>query len=165
MAHPDKHTIKTMARELRAQSRNARVKVFLSYLYTSDIVNKYLDTAAPWFEIKTDRTAAATTIYIALRAIDSLKVLLAPFLPFSSERLHIYLGYDQPLFGEQYVETYPDSLGKHAALRYNPAKASGRWAPSQLAPGQPLQQPAPLFRKLDESIIAEERARLGEALK
>ena len=128
-------------------------------------VNKYLDTAAPWFEIKTDKPAAAKTIYSALRAIDSLKVLLAPFLPFSSERLHIYLGYDQPLFGEQYVETYPDSLGKHAALRYNPAKASGRWAPSQLAPGQPLQQPAPLFRKLDESIIAEERARLGEAMK
>jgi DNA-binding MarR family transcriptional regulator len=32
-----------MARELRAQARNSRVKVFLSYLYTSDIVNKYLD--------------------------------------------------------------------------------------------------------------------------
>jgi len=43
MAHPDKNTIKTMARELRAQSRNSRVRVFLSYLYTSDIVNKYLD--------------------------------------------------------------------------------------------------------------------------
>jgi DNA-binding MarR family transcriptional regulator len=43
MSHPDKHTIKAMARELRAQSRNSRVKIFLAYLYTSDIVNKYLD--------------------------------------------------------------------------------------------------------------------------
>jgi DNA-binding MarR family transcriptional regulator len=43
MAHPDKNSIKTTARELRAQARNSRVKVFLSYLYTSDIVNKYLD--------------------------------------------------------------------------------------------------------------------------
>jgi len=43
MAHPDKQTIKATAKELRAQSRNSRVKVFLSYLYTSDIVNKYLD--------------------------------------------------------------------------------------------------------------------------
>jgi DNA-binding MarR family transcriptional regulator len=33
-----------MAKGLRAQTRNPRVKVFLSYLYTSDIVNKYLDT-------------------------------------------------------------------------------------------------------------------------
>ncbi len=124
-------------------------------------VNKYLDTFAPWFEIKTDRQAAARSVYTALKAIDSLKILLAPFLPFSSERLHSYLGYDRPLFGEQFVETVTDSLGEHLALRYNPEKAGGRWLPSQLAPGQALQQPAPLFKKLDESIVAEERARLG----
>ena len=123
-------------------------------------VNKYLDQAAPWFEIKQDKNAAATTIYTSLRAIDSLKVLLAPFLPFSSQQLHTFLGYDQPLFGEQFVETHQDSLGEHTVLRYRPAAASGRWAPSQLAPGQNLRQPAPLYRKLDESIVAEERARL-----
>ena len=40
----DRNSIKTTARELRVQARNSRVKVFLSYLYTSDIINKYLDT-------------------------------------------------------------------------------------------------------------------------
>ncbi len=125
-------------------------------------VNKYLDTAAPWFEIKQDKAAAAKTIYTALRAIDSLKVLLAPFLPFTSERLHGYLGYTQPLFGEQYVEAHADALGEHQVLRYRTANASGRWEPSQLVPGQALQTPAPLFRKLDESIVAEERSRLGQ---
>jgi methionyl-tRNA synthetase len=124
-------------------------------------VNKYLDSAAPWFEIKTDRTAAATTIYIALRAIDSLKVIFAPFLPFTSERLHSYLGYSQPLFGEAFVETRSDSLGEHTVLRYQPGDASGSWQPSQLPAGQVLKEPAPLFRKLDEKIVAEERARLG----
>jgi len=124
-------------------------------------VNKYLDAAAPWFEIKRDRIAAATTIYTALRLIDSLKILLAPFLPFSSERLHAYLGYSQPLFGESYVTTCQDGLGTHDVLRYRPPQAGGRWQPSQLPPGQALRQPAPLFRKLDEGIVAEERARLG----
>ncbi len=124
-------------------------------------VNKYLDTAAPWFEIKTDRTAAATTIYIALRAIDSLKVLFAPFLPFTCERLHTYLGYSQPLFGEAFVEDRSDSLGEHSVLRYRTGSASGRWQPSQLPAGQELKEPAPLFRKLDEKIVEEERARLG----
>ena len=124
-------------------------------------VNKYLDTAAPWFEVKTDKQAAAKTIYTALRAIDSLKVLLAPYLPFTSERLHTYLGYSQPLFGEQYVETYQDALGEHAALRYRADQACGRWEASQLQPGQPLQKPEPLFRKLDESILEEEKKRLG----
>lgn len=124
-------------------------------------VNKYLDQAAPWFEIKTDKAAASATIYTALRAIDSLKVLLAPFLPFSSERLHHYLGYDRPLFGEQFVETQTDALGEHKVLRYRAGQASGRWQPSELPAGQALQQPGPLFRKLDESVAKEERARLG----
>jgi methionyl-tRNA synthetase len=125
-------------------------------------VNKYLDTAAPWQEIKTDREAAAKTIYTALRAIDSLKLLLAPFLPFTAERLHLYLGYDQPLFGRQFTETVEDELGEHKVLRYEPGEASGLWQPSQLRPGGALRQPAPLFKKLDESIVGEERARLGQ---
>ena len=124
--------------------------------------NKYWDTAAPWDEIKIDKTAAATTVYTALRCIDSLKTLLAPVLPFTSEKLNIYLGYQQPLFGEQYTELVDDSLGTHQVLRYRPASASGRWEPSRLAPGQGLVQPEPLFRKLDDSVVEEERARLGQ---
>lgn len=125
-------------------------------------VNKYLDKAAPWFEIKTERQAAAKTVYTALRAIDSLKVLLSPFLPFTSERLHTYLGYTQPLFGEQATEVLQDDLGEHTVLRYHPERASGRWEPSQIQAGQALQQPEPLFRKLEESLVAEERGRLGQ---
>ena len=124
--------------------------------------NKYLDQASPWFEIKENKEAAAKTIYTALRVIDSLKVLLAPFLPFSSERLHAYLGYAQPLFGEQLVEYRQDALGTHVVLRYRPNNASGCWKPSQLPPGQALQPPAPLFRKLDEAIVELERSKLGK---
>ena len=124
-------------------------------------VNKYLDQAAPWFEIKSNKDAAASSVYTALRAIDSLKLLFAPFLPFTCERLHILLGYTQPLFGEQYVETYRDELGEHVALRYRPDRASGRWEPNQLPAGQVLQKPEPLFRKLEESILEKERQRLS----
>lgn len=124
-------------------------------------VNKYLDKAAPWFEIKSDKAAASTTIYTALRAVDNLKLLLAPFLPFTAERLHGYLGYLEPLFGEQAIETAQDSLGEHAVLRYHPDRSSGRWAPSQLAPGTLMQPPAPLFKKLEPVIVAQERSRMG----
>lgn len=123
--------------------------------------NKYLDHAAPWKEIKTDKHAAGTTIYTAIRVIDSLKVLFAPVLPFSSEQLHAYLGYKKPLFGDQVVEEINDGLGTHQALRYLPMNASGRWSPSQLSPGASFQKPAPLFRKLEKEIIESERARLG----
>jgi methionyl-tRNA synthetase len=123
--------------------------------------NKYIDKAAPWFEIKTDKAAAAKTIYTALRVIDNLKVLFSPFLPFSSERLHTFLGYSKPLFGDQCIEKVGDSLGEHAVLRYRPADGGGSWLPSQLKAGTPLAQPEPLFRKLDPVIVAQERARMG----
>jgi methionyl-tRNA synthetase len=123
--------------------------------------NKYIDQAAPWKEIKTDKEAAGTTIFIALKVIDSLKVLFAPILPFTSELLHGYLGYNEPLFGIQKIEEVKDNLGTHKVLRYLEQNASGRWEPSQLLPGKTLNKSEPLFRKLDESIIEEERARLG----
>jgi methionyl-tRNA synthetase len=124
-------------------------------------VNRYLDITAPWQAIKTDRQAAARSVYTAIRAIDSLKLMLAPFLPFSSEKLHIFLGYTQPLFGKQSTQVVKDALGQHTALRYDPDGATGVWAPSQIEAGRQLVQPGPLFKKLDVKIVEEERARLG----
>jgi methionyl-tRNA synthetase len=124
-------------------------------------VNKYLDQAAPWKEIKEDKEAAGTTIYTALRVIDSLKIMFAPVLPFTSEKLHTFFGNSEPLFGEQVIEEQTDSLGIHNVLRYIPEKSTGRWQPSQLQPGTAFQKPIPLFQKLDASIVEEERARLG----
>ena len=124
--------------------------------------NRYLDEKAPWFQIKEDREAAGTTIYVALQAIDHLKTLFAPFLPFSSERLHQYLGYDGTLFGRQYTETFEEENGRvHKALCYDGSGATGAWEPVELPPGQSLREPSPLFKKLDESVIQEEQTRLG----
>lgn len=124
-------------------------------------VNGYLDVQAPWTAIKTDKAAAAATIYTAIRAIDNLKIMLAPFLPHTCEVLHQTLGYFAPLFGEQYTETQTDSLGDHEVLRYRPAAVPARWEPSQLEPGRRLREPKPLFRKLEPTVADEERARLG----
>jgi methionyl-tRNA synthetase len=130
-------------------------------MHLASEANKYLDTMAPWFEIKSNKDQAAKTIFTALWVIDSLKVMFAPFLPFSSEKLHQYLGYIEPLFGQQVTENVNDALGEHTVLRYLPDQASGSWEPSRLQPGQIIQKPTPLFKKLDQSIIAEERSRMG----
>jgi methionyl-tRNA synthetase len=123
--------------------------------------NGYLDRA-PWFKvIEEDKPAAARTVYTALRAVDSLKVLFAPFLPFSSEKLHTALGYEGHLFGEQRIETYQEETRAHSALVYEGAGAIGRWAPSELPAGQSLAKPMPLYKKLDDDIVELERARLG----
>jgi methionyl-tRNA synthetase len=130
------------------------------------VVNQYLDVNAPWSAIKTDKESAAMTIYTALKAIDSLKILFAPFLPFTSERLHGFFGYETPLFGEQYTEEVTDALGTHKVIRYRLGRDDiprFQWKPSELKPGQKLNQPGPLFKKLEEKIIEEERARLGKS--
>jgi methionyl-tRNA synthetase len=124
--------------------------------------NRYLEEKGPWFQIKDDREAAGTTIYVALKAIDSLKIMFAPFLPFSSERLHGYLGYEGKLFGQQYTDTFEEDGGRiHEALCYDDGDATGVWQPSDLPAGQKLRKPKPLFEALEESVITEERTRLG----
>ncbi len=122
--------------------------------------NRYIDQQSPWFEIKKDKAEAAKTVYTALRAIDSLKMLFAPFLPFSSEKLHGYLGHDGSLFGAQKVETYQEPSRSHDALTYDGAGAVGHWQPSELKGGQRLREPAPLFKKLEPKVVEEELARL-----
>ena len=124
-------------------------------------VNKYLDVAAPWQLVKTDKEAAGRKIYTALRAIDNLKILFAPVLPFTSERLNKILGYDHQIFGNQYIQSVTDSLGEHRVNRYDPKDAEGKWQKSELKAGQKFGQISPLFKKLDHSIVETERAKLG----
>jgi len=98
--------------------------------------NRYLDDKAPWKKIKEDKAAAATSLYVAINTISRLKTMLSPFLPFSSQKVHEYLGFD----------------GK---------AEEGEWKPQAVAAGQKLREPKPLFVKLDESVIEEETKRLG----
>jgi methionyl-tRNA synthetase len=125
--------------------------------------NRYLDDKAPWFQIKEDRQAAATTVYVILRAIDSLKTLLTPFLPFTCQELHEYLGYVGSIIGTIYTETLEEETRSHLAIRYDASELTGTWAPSDLQPGQALRKPKPLFRKLDENIVDEEVERMMAA--
>jgi methionyl-tRNA synthetase len=101
--------------------------------------NRYLDEQAPWKSIKVDKKAAGDSLYSAICVISILNNIFYPFLPFTSQKVHEYLGYA----GKQ--EDY---------LRKNPQ-------PALPAPGQKLAEPKPLFTKLDDSIIEEETKRIG----
>ncbi|MCC6166334.1 MAG: methionine--tRNA ligase [Caldilineaceae bacterium] len=121
----------------------------------SQRVNQYLNEKAPWQAIKQDPAGAATSVYVALQAIDWLKLIWAPILPQSGEALHQMLGYDRPLFGRQYTERITDGRGSHLVLRYDHTPATGRWQAGSLLPGQAMREPVALFTKLDETILAE----------
>ena len=129
------------------------------------LCNQYVAEQEPWAKLNSDRERAGTILYVSLRAIDNLKVLLTPFLPFSSQRLHELLGYDGQLAGPLELVPVTEEEGReHVVLTGDYASWVGRWEPSTLAPGQTLREPAPLFAKLDpERVVADELARMEAA--
>ena len=97
--------------ELRSALRKA--------MEASQAANRYLNATEPWKVSKTDLERAQTILYVALSAINGIRVMLSPFLPFSSERLDELLG-----------------------------KAEG-WKRAPLSPGVPIPKPEPLFKKVE----------------
>jgi methionyl-tRNA synthetase len=97
--------------------------------------NRYLDEKSPWKAIKQNPQEAADSLYVALEIISCLKTMLYPFLPFSSQKLHEYLGFKGGVEDDG-------------------------WQPRLPSPGQKLLPPKPLFTKLDEELIEEEVGRL-----
>ena len=151
--------------EVGAELESVRLKLALiKAMELAHAANRYLNEKAPWSQIKEDPAAAATTLYVALQVIDRLKVLLNPFLPFTTEQLHAFLGYQGSIFGNLYIEEVTDARGSRPVLRYDGSQLEARWAPGNLPPGQPLQKPAALYKKLDLSVIDAERERLLEHL-
>ena len=117
--------------------------------------NAYVAEQEPWALVKSDRDRAATVLYTALRAVDDLKTLLAPFLPFSSQRVHELLGGDGWLAGPLEIRTVEEDDGStHEVLTGDYESWIGAWQPGELQPGRPLPEPQPLFRKLDAEAVA-----------
>ena len=142
---------------------SARFKASLAEaIRLAGLVNQYATSQAPWTTIKTDRGRAATVLYVCLRCIDSLKIILAPFLPFTSQTLHELLGYEGVIAGPlEFREEREEDGSTHVVLTGDYSSWVGRWAPSELSPGQPLREPRPLFKKLDpEQVVAGELARM-----
>jgi methionyl-tRNA synthetase len=130
----------------------------------ASLVNQYLAEHAPWSLLESDRERGGTILYVALRAIDSLKILLVPYLPFSSQRLHELLGYDDVLAGDLELRTITEEGGReHTVLTGDYSAWAGRWEPSAIRSGQALREPEPLFVKLDaDTVVAEELRRMED---
>src|SRR5439155_9301716 len=109
--------------------------------------NQYLSDQAPWALLASDRERAATVLHVALRTVDSVKLLMTPFLPFSSQRVHELLGHDGQIAGPLEFREHSEEGDAHTVLTGDYETWVGRWAPSDLAVGQALREPRPLYRK------------------
>lgn len=130
----------------------------------SQRVNQYLNARTPWKAIKEDVQQAHTILYVALQAVDWLKLMWAPILPFASQSLHEDLGYAGNLFGTQYTQMIRDARGEHLVLRYDHREAMGVWEARPLPAGQAMQAPRILFHKLDaQAVLQREGSTADEA--
>jgi methionyl-tRNA synthetase len=81
--------------------------------------NQYLNSTEPWKVAKEDLDRAQTILFVALSAINGARVLLSPYLPFTSAALDEVLG-----------------------------EVDG-WKRSPLEVGRAIDKPKPLFAKID----------------
>ncbi len=97
--------------ELKAALRTA--------MKAAQAANGYLNATEPWRLQKTDPVRASEVLHTALSAINGVRVLFEPFLPFTSDQLSAVLG--QPT----------------------------GWHRDALVAGTPIDKPTPLFTKVE----------------
>ena len=90
--------------------------------------NVYFDHNQPWILLKTNPERCQTVLHICLRLVQALAICMAPYLPFSSERVWTMLGYAYP------IQRWDDAL-------------------LELSAGIPIETPIPLFKKLELTDI------------
>ncbi len=123
--------------------------------------NKYLSDQAPWKLRETDPDRMRTICHVALQLVDDGKTLLTPFLPRSSQKVYEMLGGNEVWSGMPRIEEVNEDGGPlYPVITGSYSGAAARWESVPIAVGTPLAVPAPLFAKLDPSVVDQELARL-----
>jgi methionyl-tRNA synthetase len=116
-------------------ARNETDRALKAILRYSSHLNQHFQAKAPW----ANKDTAGTTLYIAANATRSLAILLAPFIPFSCEKMWRQLGLQGSVHGQSWQSA----------------------SELKVPPGHALGKVEPLFRKIEAKEIAERKAKLG----
>jgi methionyl-tRNA synthetase len=123
--------------------------------------NKYFSEQAPWKLRTEDPERMRTVLHVTLQAIADAKTLLTPFLPRSSQSVHEMLGGTGEWSGMPRIETVDEEGGPSYPVITGDYDSTFRWESRPVTVGTPLSAPAPLFKKLDDSVVDEEIERLS----
>ena len=88
--------------------------------------NRYLNRKEPWKTRKTDPENAATTLYLADQIVKSSAILLAPFLPFSAEKIWNFLNLPNSVHTQKWKDVEKPIPSNHL-----------------------IKNPTPIFKKID----------------
>lgn len=124
-------------------------------------VNRYLSETQPW-KLKSDPDRLATVLHTVTQAVSDCNTLLAPFLPHSAQQVHEALGGSSEFAPQPRIEevTDLDDESRHYPVITGDYSGVPAWASRPVAVGTPIAKPAPVFTKLDESVVEEELDRL-----
>jgi methionyl-tRNA synthetase len=116
-------------------ARNETDRALKAVLRYSSHLNQHFQAKAPW----TNKDTAATTLYVAANAARSLAILIAPFIPFSCEKIWGQLGLQGSVHGQSWQSA----------------------SELKVVAGHALGKVEPLFRKIEAKEIAEQKAKLS----
>ncbi|HET9021526.1 MAG TPA: methionine--tRNA ligase [Ornithinibacter sp.] len=127
-------------------------------------VNAYVSRTEP-FKLKGEdqRERLATVLHTLVQCVSDLNTMLAPFLPHAANRVHAVLGGEGELMPMPRLETVAPldagDEGRSYPVITGDYSATARWQSRPVVVGTPIDKPAPVFTKLDESVVDEELAR------
>ncbi len=121
------HAIKTTVNNVKDAITNCKFKQGLKEAMSlAKFGNIYFNDKEPWNQIKNNKEQCATTLHLCLEILQALSICMAPYLPFSSQKIW-------------------QSLGHTTSIH----EASWDDATRQLAIGHSIEKPKPLFKKLE----------------
>jgi methionyl-tRNA synthetase len=129
-------TIMTISSEIEELFKKTETdKALKTILKFSNFFNQYFQKKQPW----SDKSSAATTLYISINAVRVLAILLLPFIPNSVEKIWSQLNNKNKLYEESW-----DDLSK-----------------LKVQPGHRIGEISPLFKKIERNEIEKEKIKLG----
>ncbi len=144
-------------------ARHRQKHALIEAMKTVGEVNKYVSDNEPW-KLKGDdeRERLATILHVTAQAVADCNVILAPFLPHAANAVDRVLGGSGDIAPMPVIEEVDDlDGGPPYPIITGDYTATPRWERRPVVVGTPIVKPAPVFTKLDPSVVDEELARLG----
>jgi len=118
--------IQETSKDVEKALENCNFKIGLrTAMNLAQFGNFYFDQKKPWELIKSDKEACGSSLHICLKIVHALSIFMAPYIPFSSEKIWKMFGAEESIH-----------------------KANWNDALLDLKVGYRLEKPKPLFKKL-----------------
>ena len=110
--------------------------------------NKYFNDKKPWKAVKEDEASARTCLYLSNQLVHTLSIILTPYIPESVQKIREVMS-----IPTEVVDGFTD---------FDERTPNVEWSKSKdfLPAGHPIKKAKPLFNKIEDKIIEEEKEKL-----